>query len=93
VGVRAASTPLACLERRFDAFRLVGQELSASALAIFQQLRIVHDCYEINERKPCSRCVTRFSSYFIESRSWSKTSSVLVRRMRPWEGYSISSVA
>jgi hypothetical protein len=31
--------------------------------------------------------------HFIESRTWSKVSSVLVRRMRPLEGYSISSVA
>lgn len=31
--------------------------------------------------------------YFIESRTWSKASSVLERRMKPLEGYSISNVA
>jgi hypothetical protein len=31
--------------------------------------------------------------YFIELRTWINASSVLVRRMRPLEGYSISNVA
>jgi hypothetical protein len=35
----------------------------------------------------------RFLCYFIESRNWNKISSELVRRISPWEGYSISSVA
>jgi hypothetical protein len=44
-------------------------------------------------RERRSRRLERPFRYFIESRNWSKTSSVLARRMRPWDGYSISSVA